>query len=174
MPTAIACKNASSNAEALTAAIADHTDRLHALAFRMLGDHHAAQDAVQDACLRAFRALDRYRGDASFGTWLYRITANICLDELRRRSRVVMEPSSEKGDDWLVEDDFSQTVVARAELADALTTLPVDLRSALMLTDGMGFSYIDAGAVLGVPVGTVASRVHRAKRSVRTALLAAA
>jgi RNA polymerase sigma-70 factor, ECF subfamily len=140
----------------------------------MLRDHHAAQDAVQDACLRAFRALDRYRGDASMGTWLYRITANVCLDELRRRGRVTIEPASETGDSWQVEHDFSDTVVARAELADALGALPDDLRSAFVLTDGMGFSYIDAGAMLGVPVGTVASRVHRAKRTVRTALLAAA
>ena len=79
MPTMTACPDAST--DALSAAITDKADRLHALAVRVLGDHHAAQDAVQDACVRALVALDRYRGDASMGTWLYRITTNVCLDE---------------------------------------------------------------------------------------------
>ena len=168
MPTTTTSPNAAT--DALSAAIDDHSARLHTLAARMLGDHHAAQDAVQDACLRALLALDRYRGDASMGTWLYRITTNVCLDELRRRKRVVLEPSSDKGDEWLVQEDFSETLAVRGALADALAALPPGQRSALVLTDVLGYDYADAGALLGVPVGTVASRIHRAKQVVRTKL----
>ena len=183
MPTATPRPNAPSDAttlhpepssDALSAAIAAHRDRLHALAFRMLGDHHSAQDAVQDASLRALLALDRYRGDASMSTWLYRITTNICLDELRRRKRVATEPVSDQGDDWLVEDDFSETLTVRHELEGALAALPTAPRSAFVLTDVLGFNYVEAGALLGIPAGTVGSRIFRAKRTVRTMLDAAA
>jgi RNA polymerase sigma-70 factor (ECF subfamily) len=160
--------------DALSAAIAANTDRLLALAVRMLGDHHAAQDAVQDACLRAFLALDRFRADASMATWLYRITTNVCLDELRRRKRTVMEPASDKRDDWLVEQDFSESFSVRDELAGALAALPTEQRSALVLTDVVGFDYAHVAAMLGVPTGTVASRIHRARRTVRDHLGAAA
>jgi RNA polymerase sigma-70 factor (ECF subfamily) len=159
---------------ALSAAVATDTARLHALAVRMLGDHHSAQDAVQDACLRALVSLDRYRGEASMATWLYRITANICLDELRRRKRITMEPASDKDDDWLPEADFSEGVAVRVELSGALDALPAGQRSALLLTDVLGYNYSEAGAVLGIPKGTVASRINRARRTVRTALGAAA
>jgi RNA polymerase sigma-70 factor (ECF subfamily) len=140
----------------------------------MLGDHHSAQDAVQDASIRALLALDRYRGDASMGTWLYRITTNICLDELRRRKHVTMEAVSDKGDDWLVEEDFTDTLTVRSALVAALAALPDGQRSAIVLTDVLGYSYVEAGAILGVPSGTVASRIYRAKQAVRVQLDAAA
>lgn len=172
MPTPTACPDAS--IDALSAAITDNADRLHALAVRMLGDHHAAQDAVQDACLRALVALDRYRGDASMGTWLYRITTNVCLDELRRRKRFVMEPVSDKGDEWLAQQDFSETLAVRGALAETMAALPPGQRSAILLTDVLGYDYAEAGAFLGVPVGTIASRIHRAKKVAREMLEAAA
>lgn len=156
--------------EALRLAIIANTPRLHALARRMLGDHHAAEDAVQDACLRACTALDRYRGDASMGTWLYRITANVCLDELRRRRRVVVQPESDDGSRQMVEVDFSESVLRDSQVATALATLPRNLRAALVLTDVWGYTYADASAILGVPAGTLGSRVHRAKASMRAIL----
>jgi RNA polymerase sigma-70 factor (ECF subfamily) len=160
--------------DALIAAITANEGRLHALAVRMLGDHHAAQDAVQDACLRAFQALDRYRGDASMGTWLYRITINVCLDQLRRRKRTAMEPLADNGDVRVVERDFSETLSVRSELAGALAALPSGHSAAIVLTDALGFNYADAGTFLGIPAGTVGSRVHRARTAVRTMLEAAA
>jgi len=156
--------------EALRLAIIANSPRLHALARRMLGEHHAAEDAVQDACLRALAALDRYRGDASMGTWLYRITANVCLDELRRRRRLVVQPEPEDGDHRMVEVDFAETVLDGGRVAAALATLPRNLRAALVLTDVWGFNYADASAILGIPVGTLGSRLHRAKSSMRAIL----
>ena len=156
--------------EALCAAIVADSPRLHALARRMLGEHHAAEDAVQEACLRAFRALDRYRGDASMGTWLYRITANVCLDELRRRRRIAVQPEADDRDQQPLDVDFAETVLRDAHVANALATLPRALRAALVLTDVWGFSYADASAILGVPTGTLGSRVHRAKASMRAML----
>lgn len=169
MPTSTSLADAPLR-EALRAAIIADSPRLHGLARRMLGEHHAAEDAVQDACLKAFQALDRYRGHASMETWLYRITANVCLDELRRRRRHVVQAEAEDGDRRIVEVDFTEVVLRHASVGDALATLPRTLRAALVLTDLWGFSYADASAILGVPAGTLRSRVHRAKASMRAAL----
>ena len=172
MPTMTACPDAST--DALSAAITDKADRLHALAVRVLGDHHAAQDAVQDACVRALVALDRYRGEPRWAPGSTASPTNVCLDELRRRKRIVMEPASDKGDEWLVQEDFSETLAVRGALAETMAALPPGQRSAILLTDVLGYDYADAGALLGVPVGTVASRIHRAKQVAREMLDAAA
>lgn len=158
---------------ALVAAISTNERRLHALAVRMLGDHHAAEDAVQEASLRALRALDGFRGDASMATWLYHITSNVCLDEQRRRR--VRPVAIDTGDESAphlqrVDDDFADATASNADLDRALATLPASQRQALLLTDGWGLDYAAAGALLGVAKGTVGSRVFRAKRVLRAAL----
>lgn len=165
-----AAENGAQRIEDLSAAIRASSPRLHALAQRMLGSHHAAEDAVQTATLRALESLHRYRGEASMGTWLYRITANVCLDELRRPRRVTLEAIPERGITRLVGNDIGDTVVRQVEVAEALATLPAAHRAALVLTDICGYSYADAGTALGVPSGTVASRRHRAKENLRALL----
>lgn len=172
MPTPTPSSNAAH--AALSSAIVANRPRLLALAVRMLGDHHAAEDAVQEASLRALQSVDRFRGDASIGTWLYRITANVCLDELRRRRRVVIESSDDGAHDEMAVSDFSEDAAARADLAGALAALPTAQREALVLTDVRGLNYAEASAVLRVPAGTVASRLHRAKETMRVALAGSA
>ena len=151
---------------ALAAAIRAHGRRLHALAYRLLGDFHAAEDAVQDAYLLALRALHRFRGDSSIGTWLYRITSNVCKDTLRRRRAVPVDPSTHDG---AAAEDIGEAVVDRARVRDALSALPVRLREAVVLTSVYGMDYREAGEVLGVAEGTVASRLSRARTALRAA-----
>lgn len=159
-----------SHSDALAAAISSHERQLHALAYRLLGDHDLADDAVQDACLRALRALTAFRGDASMTTWLYRITSNVCLDALRRAHPVVSDALVEETSARLVPADLAQKVAERADLGAALAALPPASRRALILTEAWGFDYAETAALLGVPKGTVASRVHRAKASLRVKL----
>ena len=157
--------------ESLADAIAANGPRLHALAFRLLGDHHAADDAVQEAFLRALRSVGRFRGDASMATWLYAITSNVCLDECRRRRRrpVLVRESDDVGRE-AVTDDFAQASVDRAGLAAALAGLPASQRNAVMLVEVLGLDYAEAGARLGVSRGTIGSRLHRAKQAIRQVL----
>jgi len=157
---------------ALVEAINANERRLRALALRMLGDHHTAEDAVQEASLRALRALDGFRGDASMSTWLYHITSNVCLDEQRRRKlRPIVMDTGDESTRQPVRDDFADACASSADLARALADLPAPQRQAVLLTDGLGLDYAAAGALLGVPKGTVGSRVFRAKRVLREALL---
>lgn len=157
--------------------------RAFALAFRVLRDEEQARDVVQDAFLKAYGSLDRFEGRSSFYTWLYRIVMNLCLDRKRRErsSRRVdwseeverelpADPESPAAPDPGVALERSQL---RAELSRAIAQLPDDARRTLELREIDGLSYQEIAQCLGVPKGTVMSRLHYARRRVRQALVAA-
>jgi RNA polymerase sigma-70 factor, ECF subfamily len=135
------------------------------LAFRLLGDRQLMDDVLQDAYVRAFRALPGFRGRAAFGTWLYRIVYNACLDELRR-GRARREVALEEERSGSTADDVEE----RLDLAAALARLPVELRVVVLLVDAEGLSYEEAAEVLGVAPGTIGSRLNRARAALRAAL----
>jgi RNA polymerase sigma-70 factor (ECF subfamily) len=153
---------------AFEAVVRHYDEGLRALAFRLLGDRASMDDALQEAYVKAYRALPRFRGDSSPGTWLYRIAYNACLDELRRRRRVVALDSVREAADRRAGP--ADAAAVRGGLAAALAGLPPEDRAAVLLVDAAGFDYRDAAAVLAVPEGTVASRLHRARRALRRAL----
>jgi RNA polymerase sigma-70 factor (ECF subfamily) len=148
-----------------------HGRGLRALAYRLLGDRDRMDDALQEAYVRAFRALPRFRGDSSFATWLYRIVYNACLEELGRARRMAddvrLDAMAEPTDPSAQLED---TIVLRSRLADALAELQPEDRAAVLLVDAQGFDYRSAGEVLGIPEGTVASRLNRARGALRRAL----
>ena len=147
-----------------------HDAPLRALAFRMLGDRTLMDDALQEAYLKAFRAQESYRGDASLGTWLYRITYNVCLDLLRSAARRPVEPLETAYGVTSTVADPGDVATSRADLAAALATLPPDQRAAVLLVDADGLDYAAAGQVLGVAAGTVGSRVSRGRAALRAVL----
>jgi RNA polymerase sigma-70 factor (ECF subfamily) len=143
-----------------------HDAGLRALAYRLTGDRTLMDDALQEAYVKAYKALPRFRGESGIGTWLYRIVYNSCIDLLRRTKEVlpltpgtvVVGPSVEAG------------VVARLDVGAALQSLSAEHRSVLVLVDALGFDYGDAAEVLDVPVGTVRSRLARARIAMRRRL----
>ena len=146
-----------------------HDDRMRGLAYRLMADRYAMDDALQEAYLKAFKGLHRFRAGSDFGTWLYRITYNSCIDELRKRKRVPLslvdpiDPESRRpGPERIV--SASETV------RSALAELPVDQRVTVVLVDGEGFDHREAAEILGVAPGTVASRLHRARAALRRIL----
>ena len=140
------------------------------LAYRLLGDRDRMDDALQEAYVKAFRALPRFQRRAKVGTWLYRIVYNTCLDELRKARRTAVEPLDENVDQPGGWADPADVAAGRGDLSRALATLPEQERAAVLLVDAQGFDYRDAAQVLGVPEGTVASRLNRARASLRAAL----
>jgi RNA polymerase sigma-70 factor, ECF subfamily len=135
------------------------------LAFRLLGDRDRMDDVLQEAYTRAFRALSSFRGESSLETWLYRIVYNACIDDLRRRTH--KERPLEEWDVGAPEHDHAEE---RLDLAAALASLPAELRTVVLLVDAEGLSYSEAAAVVGVPAGTVASRLNRARAALHAAL----
>lgn len=136
-----------------------HRDRLWAVALRTLADREEAADALQDALVSAYRAADRFRGDAAVTTWLHRIVVNACLDRLRRRGARPTVPLTEIGPVSQPQTDHDTVLAVRS----ALTQLPPEQRAALVLTDLEGYPVAEAAKMLGVPIGTVKSRCARGR-----------
>lgn len=159
--------------------------RVYNLCYRMLSDADAAADATQDAFLSAYRAMARFRGE-QFKTWLLRIATNACLDMLRRQKRRPSQ-SLERWHDAPGEEpeplqvpDLDANVdpearALRAEVAAAiqigLDGLPEDQRLALVLVDVQGLTYDEAAAISGANLGTIKSRISRARGKMRDYLL---
>lgn len=144
---------------------------LRALAYRLVGDRDLMDDVLQEAYLRAFRALPSLRGGPeAVGSWLYRIVYNASMDQLRKRQRAPQVPLEDVPDRPDPAPDPGEIAAGRGDLAAALGRLPPVMRAAVLLVDAEGLSYEEAGAIIGVPKGTVASRLSRAREILRRAL----
>jgi RNA polymerase sigma-70 factor, ECF subfamily len=142
--------------------VATYDERLRALAYDLLGSRQAMDDVLQETYLLAYRGLPAFRGDSSLGTWLHRIAYTACLQRLRRAPDA--EPLPQEVLEALETTERTDDQVAlRDQLRGALAELSPERRAAVLLVLRDGFSYADAAAVLGVPVGTVASRVAAAR-----------
>jgi len=141
-----------------------HHDRIYALARRMTGNDADAADATQEALLAIVRGLPRFDRPVGLLTWAYRVTANACLDELRRRRR---RPLVDLADDRADPPDTSvamDTALAdRLRLDAALAQLPEEFRVAVVLRDVCDLDYAEIAAVLDLPPGTVRSRIARGR-----------
>ncbi len=151
------------------------------LCLRMLTAPQAAEDATQDAFIAAYRALDSFRG-GSFRAWLFRIATNACYDELRRRrSRPTLSLDEPQGAEQRPIDlphpgptleEHAQSLELARYLQEALAALPADQRLAVVLCDVQGFDYSEIAGITGVSLGTVKSRIARARARLRSLLTA--
>lgn len=157
---------------AFTRVVRQHDPHLRGLAFSLLaGDAHAMDDVLQDAYLKAYRALPDFREGASMGTWLYRIVYNACIDELRRTKRRP-DPidTREPGWDRPTAAPGPDALAGGNRTLRALAALPADQRVTMVLVDGEGFSHEDAARILRVAPGTIGSRLSRARAHMRRML----
>jgi RNA polymerase sigma-70 factor (ECF subfamily) len=151
-----------------TALVRRYDDRLRGVAYRLLGgDTQRLDDVLQDAYLRAYSAFGGFRGDAAEATWLYRIVTNACLDELRRRARRPTPVDPVGWDEPELVAGPDEAAVTADVVIRALASLPPEQRATVVLVDGEGFDHTGAADVLGVAVGTVASRLSRARETMR-------
>ena len=165
------------DATAFNRLILQYQDLAYTVAYRIMSDPDAAADATQEAFISAYKGLPRFRG-GSFRAWLMRIVTNACYDELRRRKRRPQSPlealyseepmpssssssSPESPEEHVQRQELSQLLQA------GIALLPDDQRLALVLSDAQGFSYQEIAEVMGVPRGTVKSRLHRARVRLR-------
>jgi RNA polymerase sigma-70 factor (ECF subfamily) len=141
-----------------------HTDAVYAHAYRFFGDVNAAQDATQEVWVKVYQALPDFQGRSSVSTWLFRITRNACLDMLRAGRRVAtpIDPLDLQG---RAADDTAGDAGSRVDLQTAMRALSPEDRDAFNAVALFGLQYSEAGSVLGVPAGTVKSRVFRARRA---------
>ncbi|MDX2037081.1 MAG: sigma-70 family RNA polymerase sigma factor [Isosphaeraceae bacterium] len=163
--------------DAFGALVQRYQSRLYPTALRLTGRPEDALDLLQDAFLRAFEKLGGFHGESSFYTWLYRITVNLALSERRRKSsRIVPRVASDAGpepEDRSIDHEPSSSL-ERAELdravQSALDALAPDHRAVIVMKEFDGLRYEEIAALLDVPVGTVRSRLHRARHDLRERL----
>lgn len=155
---------------AFTEVVRRHDDRLRGLAYKLLGgDRDRMDDVLQDAYIRAYRGLGTFRRDAHLGSWLYRIVYNASIDELRRARRRP-DPVDVTDTAWDRPHPGSgpeQVVTAADATRRALEVLPDDQRITVVMVDGEGLDNRTAAALLDVAPGTVASRLSRARQTMR-------
>ncbi|MDQ2799135.1 MAG: sigma-70 family RNA polymerase sigma factor [Armatimonadota bacterium] len=164
--------------------LAAHQDKLYRVAYRMAGHHEDAQDLLQDALLEAYRSFQKFQRGTYFDKWLYRIMTNTFIDRQRRRKRVgfiesldAPLPGAEEGEgagrdipDWeaepsrqLLRDTFDEPI------QKALDALKPEFRMVLILADVEEFSYDEISEMMDSPIGTVRSRLHRARHDAASA-----
>ena len=158
------------DADAFEQLVAPYEQKIYALCLRLLAHREDAQDAAQETMLRLYRALVSYRGEAQLGTFIYRVTANTCMDALRRRTVRACETLEALDDVGVVPVDDSpgpEETILRAEenerLSRAIDALSDEMRLPLVLREIQALSYEEVAQTLGLEMGTVKSRIHRAR-----------
>ncbi|KUG03883.1 rna polymerase sigma factor rpoe [hydrocarbon metagenome] len=156
--------------------VVEYQSKVYTLCFRYMGNEEDAYDMAQETFIKAFRSLPSFQGKSRFGTWLYRVATNICLDEIRRRKRrvstVSMHQQLETEDSEMEKEiaDVRPTVEALYEqkelslyIQTVLDQMKPEHRTVIILRDMMGLSYEEIGEVLNCSTGTVKSRLSRAR-----------
>jgi RNA polymerase sigma-70 factor (ECF subfamily) len=168
--------------DAFNTLVLHYQDTVFNTALRILGDADKAADAAQEAFISAFRAINSYRG-GSFKAWLLRTVTNACYDELRRQKRrptTPLEPETDDGDEmdsprWLADTSMSPEQVSDADelehaIQHCLDALPTDFRTVVVMADIEGLDYTEVAKAVRVPLGTIKSRLARARLRLRECL----
>lgn len=156
----LAARAARGDDDAFAELVRRHERRVYNLALRMLGRPEDARDASQDAFVSCYRNLARFRGDAAFSTWLHRIAINACYDALRRRREVL---GLDEAPEPPPAADHGDAVTTSVDVRRALLAVPEEFRTVLVLHDIQDLGYDEIARILQVPIGTVKSRLHRAR-----------
>ncbi len=173
------------NAGQLSEEAIGYLDALYRMALRLTGNTHDAEDLVQETYLRAFRSLHQFQPGTNLRAWLFRILMNAFINEYRRQARRPTNTSLDELDEFSlyhqmrannshqVSGQPEQEVVTRLteeRVLAALDELPIEFRQVVQLADIEGFTYREIAEVLGIPIGTVMSRLHRGRRRLQRLL----
>ncbi len=160
--------------EEFDALVRDYSERVYNHVYRMLGNREDAEEATMDVFMKIHRGLADFRGDAQLSTWIWRITTNVCLSRRSKMKEQTVSAGTENAEDVIADldpmsnpDELLLKEEMREELARSIAKLPEQEAAAMTLFYLEGMKYEEIAAVLGMPMGTVATAVHRGRERLR-------
>jgi RNA polymerase sigma-70 factor (ECF subfamily) len=150
--------------------------KIYSIAYNMMNSREDAQDVTQETVLKIFRSLSMFNGKSTFSAWIYKVTTNTCLDELRKRKHTLLsiEKMSEDGvqfrDDAYTSEELLTQKLLGQRISAEIDTLSPDYKLMIVLRDVQGMSYQQIAEITGISIGTVKSRINRARRQLREKL----
>jgi len=178
------CRSQKGDIDAFEQLISAYQQKIYNTAYRMMGNYHDASDVAQEAIIKVYKALSGFRREASFGTWVYHITANTCRDEIRRQYRAhessldecILTDSGEITKEIADCSHMPEQVLGEKEVEEYLQTLinalNPEYRMVMVLREQLGLSYQEIADSLDISMGTVKSRINRGRRALREKILA--
>ena len=159
-----------------------HVDSMYNFAYRLTFDEDDAKDLVQDTYLKAFRFINSFERGTNAKAWLFRILKNSFINEFRKKSKQPAKVDYNEVESYYNSDDAGESITTDLrvetvqhmigdEITGALNALPVDFRTVIILSDLEGFTYEEMAKILDIPIGTVRSRLHRARNMLREKLV---
>ena len=176
-------KSKAGDRQAFSALVEKYQSKIINMSYGMLSDQEDAYDAAQEVFIKVFRSIDSFEEKSSFSTWIYRITVNVCNDMLRKRQRKISalslsstadgdeEKVLEIKDDAPTPQDTAETNETQLEVRRAISELSDEYKTVITLFDLEGLSYDEISSIINVPVGTVKSRLSRARSALKKNLL---
>ena len=158
-----------------------HVDSMYAFAYRLTFDEDDAKDLVQDTYMKAFRFINSFERGTKAKAWLFRILKNSFINEFRKKSKQPAKVDYNEVEQYYNSDDAGESITTDLrvetvqhmigdEISGALNTIPVDFRTVIILSDLEGFTYEEMSKILDIPIGTVRSRLHRARNILKEKL----
>ena len=179
MESSLIRRAAHGDSQAFEALMQPMEGRVYALCLRMMGNAHDGEDCAQEAVLRIWQKLGGFRGDAAFATWVYRVTASVCTDAIRKRSRsshpsleALGESGFDPADSAPTPEEAAQADDTRARMRLAIDQVPEGMRSVFLLRDVHGLSVAQTAQALRLSEGTVKSRLARARERIAASMRA--
>lgn len=163
--------------------IESYQQKVYNIALRMLGSQEDASDVAQEVFIKIYKSISNFKEESSLSTWIYRIATNVCLDELRKRKKAKFvsidtpvqledgEVSMQMEDQGLQPDELVTQKELKEEVQKAISSLKDDHKIVIILRDINGYSYEEIADILGCTLGTVKSRINRARNSLKDILL---
>ena len=182
MEKLLVTKSKKGNLDAFEELISSYEKKAYNIAYRMMGNEEDAKDMAQEAFIKIYKSIQNFREESSFSTWLYRIVTNVCLDELRKRKKDKLVPlelsiETEKGT-AIVElsaeretpEDIYERIEKRQLIQNAISSLGEDYKTVIILRDIQGFGYEEIATMLNCSLGTIKSRINRARNLLKEKL----
>ncbi len=176
-------KSKEGDIEAFEQLISAYQKKVFNIALRMIGNHDDASDLAQEVFLKVYKSIKQFKEESSFSTWIYRITSNVCLDEVRKlknKKIISLDEEIKQGENEIKRqikdirpspEDFTEQNELRKAINDAIMTLPEDQGVAIILRDIQGFSYEEIANITKCPIGTIKSRINRARKDLKEIIL---